>query len=148
MIRTYLKYGVAIALSLIVYFLIMKLLGWHEYPALSIFNGVIYGAGILKAMQVFKQNSSSFSYADGWQIGFLSGAVATLIFTAFMGFYMLEINADFANAVLSNWGLTYTNGVVVILLSTVLMGMSTAVVLSLTFMQLLKNTLNPKRLNA
>ena len=148
MIRTYLKYGVSIALTLIGYFILMKLMGWHEYPALSIFNGVIYGAGILKAMQVFKQNSDNFSYAEGWQIGFLSGTIATLLFTAFMGFYMLEINTEFANAVLSNWGITYTNGVVVMLVSTVLMGMSTAIVLSLTFMQLLKTTLNPKGLNA
>ena len=148
MIRTFLKYGGAIALALIDYFLTMKLLGWHEYPALSILNGVIYGAGILKAMQVFKQGSSRFTYADGWQIGFLSGTIATLIFTGFMGFYMLELNTEFANAVLGNWGITYTNGVVVMMLSTVLMGMSTAIVLSLTFMQLLKPTLNPKGINA
>jgi hypothetical protein len=96
-------------------------------------------------MQTYKRDSEKFNYADGWQIGLMSGFVATLIFTTFMAFYMLQINTTFANALLEQWGVTYTNGVLVILVSIVLMGMSTAMVLALTFMQRLKPSLNPSR---
>lgn len=146
MLRIYIRYGALIALALIAYFLLMKLFRLHEYPVLSIFNAVIYSGGILTAMQVYKKNAATFSYADGWQIGFMSGSIATLIFTAFMALYMLQLDTTFANAMLESWGITYTNGVLVMLVSIVLMGMSTAVVLALTFMQLLKVSWQPSKL--
>lgn len=143
--KTYLKYGAIIAISLIIYFLLMKVLGLHKYPVLSAFNAVLYGGGILRAMQTYKRDSDDFNYADGWQIGFLSGTVATLIFTIFMAIYMMQIDTQFAAAMLESWGVNYNNGVLVMLVSIVLMGMSTAVVLALTFMQLLKTSMQPKR---
>lgn len=148
MTKTYLKYGAIIAASLIFYFLLMKLLGLHESPAFSIFNAVLYGGGILRAMQTDKKRNPNFNYASGWQAGFWSGTVATLIFTVFMAFYMFQINTTFAEAILASWPVQYANGVVVMLISIVLMGMSTAIVLSLTFMQLLKESMNPKSVNA
>lgn len=143
MTKIYIKYGLIIAFSLIVYFILMKLLGLHDNPLFSTLNAIFYGGGIWRAMQTYKRKADSFSYIDGFQIGFFSGAVATLVFTSFMAFYTLQINEVFANAVLDSWGLTYTNGVLVILVSMILMGLSTAMVLSLTFMQRLKSSLFP-----
>lgn len=147
MTKVYMKYGGIIAATLILYFLSMTLFGLQKYPVLSILNAVLYGGGIMRAMQTFKRDSKTFDYADGWQVGFMSGAVATLIFTAFMAVYMLQIDTEFASALLATWNTSYTNGVSVILFSIVLMGMSTAVVLALTFMQLLKSSVIPKRID-
>lgn len=144
MIQSYVKYGALIASALIGYFLIMKLFGLHEYPALSAVNGIIYGWGIYKVMYQSKRQSHKFNYGEVWQAGFFSGTIATLIFTGFMAFYMYQLNSDFATNVLDNWGIAYNNGVVTMLISVVLMGLSTAVVLALTFMQRLKEPIRPQ----
>lgn len=148
MLKTYLRYGLIIASSLVAYFLLMKLFGLYKYPVLSAFNAVIFGGGILRAMQTYKRNVKSYHYSDGWQSGFLSGAIATLIFTLFMAVYMYQVDEEFANSILESWGVTYNNGVVMILFSVVLMGLSTSVVLALTYMQLLKESIYPERSKA
>jgi len=145
MINTYVKYGALIATALIGYFLIMKLLGLHEYPALSAVNGLIFGWGMYKAMADRKRQPDQAGYSDVWQSGFFSGAVATLIFTGFMALYMYQVNNLFASNVLENWGIAYNNGVLTMLISIVLMGLATAVVLALTFMQRLKEPAVPKK---
>lgn len=145
MINTYIRYGLIIASSLVAYFLLMKLFGLDKYPVLSAFNAVLFGGGILRAMQTYKRDATSYNYSDGWQSGFLSGAVATFVFTIFMAVYMYQIDSGFATSILASWGVNYNNGVVMILFSIVLMGLSTSVVLALTFMQLLKESLKPAR---
>jgi hypothetical protein len=99
-------------------------------------------------MQTYKRNVKSYNYSDGWQSGFLSGAIATFIFTLFMAVYMYQVDEGFATSILESWGVTYNNGVVMILFSVVLMGLSTSVVLALTFMQLLKESIYPGRSKA
>jgi hypothetical protein len=42
--RLAIKYGIGIALALVAYFLLLKLIGLHNYPVFSAFNGVIFGA--------------------------------------------------------------------------------------------------------
>jgi hypothetical protein len=148
MIKTYLRYGLIIATSLVAYFLLMKFFGLDKYPVLSAFNAVLFGGGILRAMQTYKRDVKSYNYSDGWQSGFLSGAVATFIFTLFMAVYMYQVDEGFATSILESWGVTYNNGVVMILFSVVLMGLSTSVVLALTFMQLLKESIYPGRSKA
>jgi hypothetical protein len=148
MLHTYIRSGGLIATALILYFLMMKLLGLHEYPALSAFNGLIFAWGIYRVMRQQKQQSNTFNYGQVWQAGFFSGAAATLFFTVFMAFYMYQINSDFANNVLSNWGIAYNNGVVTMLISIVLMGLGSAVVLALTFMQRLKEPAFPGKASA
>ncbi len=140
--KYYLKYGIVIAVFLIAYFLITKLLGLHQYPVLSAANGVIFGAGILMAIKKYKSEISSFKYQEGFQIGLFTGGVATILFAVFMAVYIFQIDKQFANAILDSWGLNYNKGGLIVIISLVMMGFSTTVVLTLAFMQLLKESWN------
>ncbi|MAN58851.1 MAG: DUF4199 domain-containing protein [Flavobacteriaceae bacterium] len=142
MFTIYSRYGLLIAAVLIAYFLILKLFGLHEYPVLSAFNGVIYGAGILMAIKKYRSESTKFKYEEGFQVGFLCGAVATIIFTAFMAIYIFMIDTEFAYAILDSWGINFNKGSLIMLVMSVLMGLSTSIVLTLAFMQLLKDSWN------
>ena len=136
------KYGIGIAVMLIAYFLITKLIGLHKYPILSAVNGVIYGAGLLMALKKFKASSESFKYQEGFQLGLLTGGVATMIFTVFMAVYIFQIDSQFAHAILDSWGLNYNKGGLILITSLAMMGFSTTLVLTLAFMQLLKESWN------
>ncbi len=142
MSKIYIKYGVLIAIGLILYFIITKLLGLHQYPVLSAANGVIYGAGIFMALKKSKERKNKFAYQRGFQVGFMSGAIATLIFVGFMAINLYQIDTEFAATILNSWNWSYESGTFIILISLVLMGVSTSLVLTLAFMQLLKDTWN------
>ena len=66
MFKIYSRYGVVIAVVVIAYFLLLKLLGLHQYPVLSAANGVVYGAGILLAIKKYKATSTKFQYEKGF----------------------------------------------------------------------------------
>ena len=131
-----------ITVALIAYFLLLKLIGWHQYPILSAANGVIYGAGLLMAMKKFKSESESFDYARGFQLGLVTGGLATILFSLFMAVYIFQIDTQFAHAILDSWGLNYNKGGLIIIVSLIMMGFSTTLVLTLAFMQLLKESWN------
>ncbi len=138
------KYGFIVAGFLIGYFLLLKLFGLHNYPVLSALNGVIIGAGIFFAMRDYKRNATSFKYQDGFQQGLLTGAIATILFGIFMSVYIFQIDKEFAQAILDSWGLTYNKGGLALIISLVIMGFATSFVLTLAFMQLLKESWNQK----
>jgi len=142
MFKVYMRYGLGIALFLIVYFLVLKFVGLHKYPIFSALNGLIYGIGIYYALKKFKSESTTFKFEKGFEVGLLSGGVATLIFTVFMAVHMYQIDTEFALNILNSWGLTYDKGTFIMLVSIAIMGFSTTVILSLTFMQLLKVSWN------
>ena len=139
------KYGIGIALVLIAYFLLLKLIGLHNYPVLSAFNGVVYGAGILMVIKRFKGASESFDYLNGFQLGLFTGAIATALFSFFMALYIFQIDTEFAHAILDSWGLNYNKGGLIIIVTLVMMGFSTTLVLTLAFMQLLKESWNTSK---
>ena len=139
------KYSIGIALMLVAYFLLLKLIGLHNYPILSAFNGVIYGAGILLVIRRFKTENESFDYLNGFQLGLFTGAIATVMFSFFMALYIFQIDTQFANAILDSWGLKYNKGGLIIIVSLVMMGFSTTLVLTLAFMQLLKESWNTSK---
>lgn len=140
----YTRYGLGTALALIAYFLMTKLLGWHEYPILSALNGLIYGVGLFYALQSYKRTAPAFKYADGFQLGLFVGGIATLIFSAFMAVYVFSIDQEFARAVLDSWGLNFNKGSLIMIVSLVIMGFATTFVLTLAFMQLLKESWNQR----
>ncbi|PVW17397.1 DUF4199 domain-containing protein [Marixanthomonas spongiae] len=142
MFKIYSRYGVLIAVVLIVYFLLLKLFGLHEYPVLSAANGVIYGAGILLAIKKYKADAGKFDYAKGFEVGFRCGAIATVIFTVFMALYIFELDTEFAQNILDSWNLNFNKGTLILIISIVIMGISTSLVLTLAFMQLLKDSWN------
>lgn len=140
----YMRYGVGTAIILIAYFLLTKVLGWHEYPILSALNGVIYGAGLFYALKSYKKTTPAFRYADGFQLGLFVGGIATILFSAFMAVYIFAIDQEFSRAVLDSWGLNLNKGSLIMIVSLVIMGFATTFVLTLTFMQLLKESWNQR----
>ena len=112
------RYGVLIAIGLIVYFLILSLVGVHTNPVFSIGNGVIVALGLYKA---------------------------TILFTAFFAVYVTNINTDFLPEMLANWSYHYHVGVGVVVFVAAIMGFSTTFVLTLSFMQLFKESWNLKK---
>lgn len=138
----YTKYGIGIAVVLILYFLLTKLVGLHQYPVLSALNGAIIGGGIFLAIRNYKRMSSSFEYQDGFQVGLFTGGLATILFSIFMAIYIFQIDTQFANAILDSWSINFNKGSLILVLSLVLMGFSTTFVLTLAFMQLLKESWN------
>lgn len=139
------KYGIGIAVTLIAYFLLSRILGLHRFPIFSALNGVIYGAGIMMAMKSFKLSDTSFKYERGFQVGLFCGVIATLIFVGFMAIYMFQLDTEFANGILDSWGLNYNKGALMVLVTLVMMGISTSLVLTLAFMQLLKTSWNTSK---
>ncbi len=140
----YVKYGLGSAALLILYFLFTKLLGLHQYPVLSAFNAVIFGGGIYLALKNYKRSLDVFNYHEGFQLGLFTGGLATVVFSIFMAFYIFGIDHQFAEAILDSWNLNFNKGALILVVSLVVMGFSTTFVLTLTFMQLLKNSWNPK----
>lgn len=138
-------YGIGIAVVMIAYFLLTKLVGLHQFPVLSALNGVFIGGGIFLALRKFKANSADFQYQDGFQLGLFTGGLATIIFSIFMTVYIFQIDTQFAKAVLNSWGLDYNKGALILIISLVIMGFSTTFVLTLSFMQLLKESWNQKQ---
>jgi len=140
--KTYTKYGIAIAVALIAYFLLLKLMGLHQYPIFSALNGVFFGGGILFAMKKYKSDVSNFEYQKGFQVGLICGALASIIFTVFMAVYMYQLDAEFSTRILESWKLDYASGTLMVLITIFIMGISTSLVLTLAFMQLLKTSWN------
>jgi hypothetical protein len=140
--KVIIRHGVIISIVLIAYFLISKLIGLHQYPVFSALNAVIFGFGVLMAMKQFKSNQSDFKYQNGFQVGFFTGVLATILFTAFMAIYVYMIDTEFSVAVLDSYGLDYNKGSLIMLITLAIMGISTSLVLTLSFMQLLKESWN------
>lgn len=135
-------YDFGIAAALIVYFLLTKLVGLHKYPILSAFNAVIIGAGIFYALRSYKRASSNFRYQNGFQVGLFAGSLAAVLLAVFMACYLFMIDVQFASAVLDSWNMNFNKGSLILIISLTIMGISTTFVLTLAFMQLLKDSWN------
>ena len=142
MFKIYLRYGIGITVVLIAYFLFLKIVGLHHYPILSVVNGLIYGIGIFMAQKKYRSIKNRFKYEKGFELGLLTGGLATILFTGFMAVYLYQIDSEFAVSILKSWELEYESGTAMLLISILLMGFSTTLVLTLAFMQLLKNSWN------
>jgi hypothetical protein len=144
MFKVYSRYGIWIAAILIAYFLLLKLIGLHQYPVLSSVNGLIFGAGIYLALKKYSSRKNNFKYEKGFEVGLLSGGIASLLFTLFMAVYMYQIDNEFAAGILKSWNLEYNLGTLMLLLTILIMGFVTTLVLTLAYMQLLKKSWNTK----
>lgn len=143
------RYGLAIAGALILYFLILSFFGLHIYPLFSLFNGVITGVGIFLAIKVYKSHKGSyFEYSDGFSTGVVTGFIATIVFTIFFGIYAGNINPDFLENIINRWEDTYNTSLGSMIFLVAIFGFATSAILTLTFMQLFKqswNTKSPKK---
>ncbi|HLU50809.1 MAG TPA: DUF4199 domain-containing protein [Flavobacteriaceae bacterium] len=144
MFKVYSRYGIGIAVILIVYFLLLKLMGLHQYTVLSAANGLIYGVGIYMGIKHYNSRKNNLKYEKGFEVGLFCGGIATVLFGAFMAIYMYQIDTEFSANILKSWNLEYDLGTFTLLISILLMGFATTFVLTLTFMQLLKKSWNTK----
>ncbi|MCD2258418.1 DUF4199 family protein [Psychroserpens luteolus] len=138
-----LRYGIFVTISLIAYFLILKLFNLHENPWLRLFNGVVMSLGIYYAIKHYKLISKDeFSYINGAKTGLVTGFVATVIFTVFMAIYMFHLDLPFTEKLLGDWFNDYEVGANILLFIIFIEGLASTVVLSLGFMQLFKKSYN------
>jgi hypothetical protein len=138
-----LKYGFNIAITLIAYFLIVKLFGLHENPWMRLFNGAIMAYGLYSSIKAYKiRDVEGFTYFEGFKIGIKAGFLATILFTLFMGIYMFHINPDFVDVIMSEWKSDYENGAGILMFVLLVEGFASTLVLTLAFMQLFKKTWN------
>lgn len=137
------RFGLATAAILIVYFLGLSLFNVHTNPAFSLLNAPITLLAIYEVIKINKlRYPDTFDYAEGFKSGILTGFVATIIFTLFFLIYSTEINAEFLPILLDkmHWGIKMHIGLIVFIVA--IMGFSTSVVSSLTVMQLFKESNN------
>ncbi|EZH74876.1 membrane protein [Aquimarina atlantica] len=139
-------YGLLIAAGLIVYFLLLSLIGVQTKPVFSLGNGIIVALGLYKAMKNYKQEKGSdFEYQKGFMAGLFTGFNATIVFIIFFAIYVTNINTNFLPEMLANWSSHYHVGVGIVVFVAAVMGFATTFVLTLSFMQLFKESWNPKK---
>lgn len=138
-----LKYGTIVAITLIAYFLILKLFGLHENPWLRLTNGLIMCLGIYYAIKFLKLGSdNNFNYINGAKTGLMTGFIGTVLFTIFMAFYMYHIDVAFTQKLLGDWFSNYEVSTNILLFIVFIEGLASTVVLSLAFMQVFKKSRN------
>lgn len=138
-----LKYGIFIAIALIVYFLLLSLLDLHKNPVYSAFNMVITGGGIFLAIKAYRdKNAQKFKYQKGFMAGLSAGFIATVIFTAFFAIYTSELNPNFQEELITMWETDWFVNIGMLIFTVALMGFATSLVVTLAIMQLLKPSWN------
>lgn len=138
-----LKYGLYITISLIAFFLLLRLFNLHENPWLRLLNGVFMCSGIYFAIKKYKTKSGDdFSYINGAKTGLVTGFIATVIFTLFMAIYMFHLDVEFTEKLLADWFADYEVGTNILLFTIFIEGLASTVILSLGFMQLFKKSNN------
>ena len=137
------KFGLFISIGLIVYFLLISLFDAHTNPFFSFFNPVIVGIGMFLAINAYKKKKGGkYKYQKGFKTGVITGFLATIIFTIFFAFYATELEPDFIEKMLARWDSDWYINIGMIIFTVALMGFATTVVLTLAFMQILKDSWN------
>lgn len=139
------RFGIATSGCLIAYFLILALFGLHTNVFYSLFNGVITGFGIYEVIKYVKAHRKIFDYSTGFISGMITGFVATLIFTLFFALYSTELNTDFLQELSASFFDDFKDFEGIVFFTVAVMGFATTLVLTLSFMQLLKTSNNPKK---
>ena len=140
------RFGLATSGSLIAYFLILSLFGWHTNVFFSLFNGVITGFGIYEAIKYRKlELGDAFNYRTGFVTGLTVGFVATVVFTIFFAVYSTELNSEFLESLSASFFDDFKNFEGIVFFTVAIMGFATTLVLTLSFMQLFKPSYNPKK---
>ncbi|MDT0649154.1 DUF4199 domain-containing protein [Autumnicola edwardsiae] len=142
-LSTPIKFGLGIAAALIVYFLILSLFGLHKYPAFSIFNMVILGAGLYFAISGYKKEAGpKFKFRKGFMVGLTAGFLATAIFTVFFLVYATEIDTEFMEKAMPVWVTDWSSTVGFLLVGVALAGFASTLALTFAWVQLHKVSRN------
>jgi len=138
-----LRYGIFVTTALIAYFLVLRLVGLHENPWLRLFNGVAMAFGIFYAIKYYKLiTGKAFTYVDGFKTGLITGFIATFFFTIFMTIYMFHLDPAFTQKLLGEWFNNYGEGAGILVFIILVEGLTSTVILTLTFMQIFKKSNN------
>lgn len=136
------KYGIAIGVVLILYFLLLSLIGWSTNPFFSFVNAVIMAAGIYLSIKSYrKHKGKKFKYHKGFFAGIFTGFYATAIFTFFFAIYFSN-NDAFAQKLGPNIGVDTNAGLLIF--GVALMGFASTMVITLSAMQLFKDSWNTR----
>lgn len=96
------NYGLKTAAGLIVYFLAMQVIDKHHHVELRLFNLVILSVGIYYALKKFKNtHEHHMNYFRGLIVGVAAGAIASVVFGAFLFIYM-KINPSLLQSIQEN----------------------------------------------
>jgi len=137
------KFGIVMSALLMAFFLILSLFGLHTNPVFSLLNGIIIGFGIYETIKYYKlEQGENFTYTGGFTVGLVSGFIASLLFTVFFLLYATEVDPLFLQKLLKVFKGDYSVGVGLVTFVVAIMGFATTVVLTLTCMQLFKNSNN------
>jgi hypothetical protein len=100
-----LKYGIFTALGLIAYFLLMKLMGLERVVELRFLNGIIMAIGVCLAIRGYKKRMfGKIGYFKGLGTGLITTVVASVIFAAFIIFFVKAFDTQLLT-VLSSSGM-------------------------------------------
>jgi hypothetical protein len=95
-------YGLRIAASLILFFLIMQFVGWGHHAELRLFNLIILTVGIFLALKKFKQtHAEHLNYFRGLIMGVATGGISSLIFGVFLFIYM-KLDTGLMQSIIDN----------------------------------------------
>ena len=95
-------YGVFIAIALIVYFWIAKLLGFVSIPEFRLFNLVIQTTGIYLAYKQFRRtHKGSLHYFRAMAIGLVATIVGTGLFAVFL-FTLFQLDKELFESIINN----------------------------------------------
>ena len=88
--RHVLRYGLLTTISLIGYFLVMRLLGLAEITELRSLNALIMFSGVFLTIKKFRNGDfdTAFGYLSGIAAGFFTGIVIAISFSLFIGVYI------------------------------------------------------------
>ena len=139
------KYGVYLAITLIVYFVLLDLLGLAENIYLSFFNAILTGGSLFLAVRdVYRHEKENFKYMQGFQAALVSGLIGTTIFTVFMAIYIYEINPSLGESIREQVEIAGKGVNVALLLFVFLSGIATTIVSALCIIPIYKRSWNTK----
>jgi hypothetical protein len=95
-------YGLRIAASLILFFLIMQFVGLGHHAELRLFNLIFLTVGIFLALKKFKQtHAEHLNYFRGLIMGVATGGISSLIFGVFLFIYM-KLDTGLMQSIIDN----------------------------------------------
>ena len=101
--QLHVNYGLKIAGGLIVYFLIMKFAGLLNVVELRLLNVIILVGGIYMALKKFQHtHGEHINYFRALVTGVATGAIASLVFAAFLFIYVTFIDVSFMQYIIDN----------------------------------------------
>jgi hypothetical protein len=102
--NTGIKYGLITAAICIVYFIIMRIAGFINYPALRFFNYAFLAVGLILAyIEVrHKIHKHRINYLPGLGLGFIIVLITAMAFSVFVFIYSMFIDPNFLNTIASN----------------------------------------------